>query len=115
MRILNIVSIQIDQVPSNFHPIASYIDPLAVLGREYGYYLGKLHAKAQDYDAVAERATNEQSSAITTIYGAIHRDSKFESSGQQGSIRRKSRDNFKWARSHCRAVKKSRAEEVAEY
>jgi hypothetical protein len=35
-----------------------------VLGREYGYYLRKLHAKAQDYDTIAERATDEQSSAI---------------------------------------------------
>ena len=52
------------EVPSNLHPVASYVDPLAVLGREYSYYLRKLHAKAQNYDAVAEGSTDEQSSAI---------------------------------------------------
>lgn len=56
-------------VPSNLHPVASYVDPLAVLRREYGYYLGELHAEAQHYDAVAKRSTDEQS-------GLVHSSSK---------------------------------------
>lgn len=47
-------------LPSNLHPVASYIDPLAVFRGKYGQYLRKLHAKAQCYDAVAECSTNEQ-------------------------------------------------------
>lgn len=74
MHIINSIAIDIGligitwAVPSNLHPVTSKVDPLAVLGWEYGYYLRKLHAKAQNYDAVAERSTDEQSSVIHHIY-----------------------------------------------
>ena len=76
-----------------------------MLGREYSYYLRKFHAKTQSYDAVAERSTDEQSSAIHLQVPAIKE--------VHAEAYRMSRDSFKVGAvtSLGSAVKKGCAEE----